>query len=251
MKENEYLEIEHNGKLLLPSESENKNRRDFLSKKTNEQILKRVKWILIIAVIIVLYFSYDRIVLFFFDMLKQSPTMYNQYLYLESEVQNSTITGIYFISILAALFFLVLPSELIFIHFLSADSYGAGTIIILTLLGCLTGLSINYFFGRFVGEGILKLIFKKKFEIYKKRIEDYGGYVLLFGNIFPGPIEVLAVFYGGFKFDYLKFLYLSLIGRCIKYGLLFIAFYFYWDQITFFYDSFLENLLILKNLYLY
>ena len=183
-------------------------------------------------------------------MLKLHPTIYNYYLLMESQIQNNTLKGLFFVSIFGSLFFLVLPSEALFIYYLSSTNHGAGTIMILTLIGCLIGFTINYFAGRILGERLVRILFKKNFEKYKEKINEYGGYVLLIGAILPGPIEVLAVFFGAFKFGYIRYIYLIFIGRFIKYALLFIAFIFFWDQIMGYYHNLIDSILILKNLYI-
>ena len=107
------------------------------------------------------------------------------------------------------------------------------------VFGNLLGLIFNYGFGRIMGERVLIFIFKeKKFFSYQEKINNYGGYILLFGNIFPGPFEILSVFYGGFKYKFSYYLFLAMVGRLIKYTALFIAFYFYWPQIIFYWTNF-------------
>jgi membrane protein YqaA with SNARE-associated domain len=106
-------------------------------------------------------------------------------------------------------------------------------------------------FGRILGERIIMWMFsEKKFYDYKDKIDRLGGIVLFFGNILPGPIELLAVFYGGFKYDFTRYLYLTLIGRLIKFVLIFLAFFFFWDQLVLYYEGLLDNFLIIKDLYL-
>ena len=102
-------------------------------------------------------------------------------------------------------------------------------------LGNLFGLVINYFIGRTLGQNLVEKMFKKNHSKYEKRIEKYGGYVLFFGNIIPGPIELLTVFYGSFKYDFSRYIKICFFARLIKYIILFTIFLFYWDSITLFY----------------
>ncbi|MFW6286206.1 MAG: YqaA family protein [Nanoarchaeota archaeon] len=250
MKKADYLEIEDNEKLILPSELENQKIKKRLKSTRKSLILKRLKWIFIIFMIFILYLFYEQIYLYLINIIKGHPTIYNYYLIIESEIQNNTLRGLFFVSILGSLFFIVLPSEALFIYYLNSTDYGAGTIMVLTLLGCIVGFTINYFAGRILGERIVKLLFRKNYPEYKKKIEKYGGYVLVIGGIVPGPIEALAVFYGAFKFGFFRYIYLIFIGRFIKYLILLFFFVFYWEEFIVFYDIFIDNVLILKELYI-
>lgn len=230
-----YLQIsEDENKIELPSDISRKKRK---SREKKTKFFKKFKWPFIISLLIVAYLFYQPFVLFILNILKSNPTTYNYYLTVESNILNKTLLGLFFISILGSLFFLILPSEAIFLYYLNSTSYFFGFTILVTVIGSLVGLTFNYFFGFALGERVLMFLFKKNFFKYKEKIEKYGGLVLFFGNILPGPIEVLAVFYGSFKFDYKRFLFLAMMGRLIKYIILFIAFFFFWDQITFYYNS--------------
>lgn len=246
-----YIEIDsRSSRLVLPSQQIQKNKKKIKSKKRQEKNAKHIKWTLIIILVVLLYLFYDKIILYLLGILQKNPTIYSYYLTIENEISNNTLKGLFFVSVLGSLFFLVLPSEALFIYYLNATSYNPLIIFLLTVTGCMVGLSFNYFFGRILGDRIIRFLFKKNYEKYKEKIDKYGGKVLLVGNIFPGPIEVLAVFYGGFKFSYARFVYLSLVGRAIKYMLLFLAFTFFWHDIMLYYNGFIDNFLILKGLYL-
>lgn len=234
MSENKeyYFEVnENSGKIKLPSEiaSEKKQK-----SKKNQKYFKSFKYFSIGFIIMTVYFFYEPVILYLLNLLKSNPTTYNYYSMIESNILNRTLPGLFFVSILGSLFFLVLPSEAIFIYYLSSTDYLFLFIILFTILGSLVGLTFNYFFGLVLGEKVIRFLFKKNFWKYKEKIEKYGGVVLFFGNIFPGPIEVLAIFYGSFKFNYKRFIFLVFMGRLIKYTILFLAFFFFWDQITYF-----------------
>ncbi len=241
----EYYEISENENTLkfpkdmtLPSEREHikKKRKKVLNKR-----LKPFKYGTIILIIFLIYLFYNTILEIFFDYLARNPTLYSTYLYIESQITNLTLTGLFFFSILSTLFFLILPSEATFLYYIDVTNHFFLLIILFCIIGNAVGMTINYLFGRVLGEKILIKMFKEKdFYKYKDVIERYGGYMLFFGNIFPGPIEFIAVFYGGFKFEYKKYIYLAMMGRLIKYTILFLAYTFYWDQITFYYNGVLE-----------
>lgn len=236
--ENYYIEFEEDEKTIeIPYHFEKKKTKK--SKVTKEKS-KKLKWIIILSLCFILYLSYDQIMFYFLSILQKSPTFYKHYLYIQSNIVNQTLIGLFFSSIFGAIFFLVLPSEALFVYFLNSTQHFPIIIIVIMIFGNLTGLIFNYFFGRMLGEKVLKWIFKKKFENYKEKVLHYGGVILFIGNIFPGPIEVLSVFFGGFKFNFTRYLFLAFMGRLIKYIILFLLFIFFWDQIINYYDSFFK-----------
>ena len=183
------------------------------------------------------------------EILKSNPTIYSYYLAIESEIANNTIFGVFYVAIFGSLFFLALPSEALFIYFLDSTAYPAFVILLLMVLGNVCGLIVNYFFGRLLGERVVSKIFSSNFEKYQEKINSKGGIILLIGNIFPGPIEVLAVFFGSFKFPLGTYIYLVFMGRLIKYIILFVLFTFYWDSITFFYEDILHEFANIQHIY--
>lgn len=204
---------------------------------------KVIKWLYILLLIFIIYMFYHKITSTIMDYFNSNPSIYNNFLYFSSQIKNSTLAGLFYISILGAIFFLAIPMEAIFIYYLSSTFHSTFFIISIIVLGSIIGLTINYFIGWILGDKVLKKFFEKEnYDKYKNYITKYGGFVLVIGNIIPSPIEPLTLLYGSFNYSYKKFLILCLIGRIIKYTLLFIAFYFFWDQLTFLYEDLLQKL---------
>jgi membrane protein YqaA with SNARE-associated domain len=241
-----YVEIDDrsaDNKIVLPSELDRMQ-----AAKPRNPYIKYIKWTIIILIVLYLYFNFHVVKGYFFDILKQNPTIYSYYLYMEAHIANATYIGLFFVSILGSLFFLALPSEMLFIYYLGFSDHFFPVLIVLMIAGNLVGLFINYAFGWVLGERFLLWMFKeKKFWQYKDRVDRYGGYLLFIGNILPGPIEVLVLFYGGFKFNLKRYMFLCFMGRLTKYIILFIAYYFFWDQILLFYEGYIENLLFWRE----
>ena len=240
MSKEYYVELndENSSKLKIPSDKEKiRKHKPRLTKKDKNKI----KWWFIILGIVLIYLFYDLILSAILDLLKSNPTIYKYYLGIEYEISNNTLKGLFFVAIFGSVFFLALPSEALFIYFLDSTTYPSLFVIIIMLLGNATGLTFNYFFGRILGERVIERMFKKNFEKYRERIDRYGGVVLFLGNIFPGPVEALTVFYGSFKFGYGRYIYLCLMGRIIKYTILFLLYVFYWDQLIIAYDDIVEG----------
>jgi membrane protein YqaA with SNARE-associated domain len=249
MRKKPYLDFENQGKIELPSS----RKRVYRRKKqifTNEQnYYFFLKWWIIIFLILIIYIFYNQIIFYFLSILKSNPTLYSNYLYIENHIKNSTFLGLFIVSILGSLFFLTLPSEALLIYYLSTTNHFFIYIITILIFGNLIGLILNYFFGLILGRGLTSLLFKNKFLDYQRKIHRYGGVILFIGNILPGPIEFLAVFYGTFRFPFLRYVYLCFMGRLFKYIIIFLLYIFFWDQIINLYSIIIENFLILKDLY--
>lgn len=236
----DYLEIDsENDKLILPSEKIRKKK----DKKKNKNSIKNIKWFLYIIFFILLYIAYEPISNILFSYIKSNPTIYTYYLFFEYQISSVTYFGVFFVNILASVFFLILPSEALFIYYLSSTQYFIALLILLSVTGNVVGMTINYLFGRLLGQKLLKYLFtEEKFFKYKEKIDQYGGMLLVIGNIIPGPIELISVFFGGFKFNYKQYVYFVIIGRTIKYLLIFLAYLLFWDQILLYYSSSMEIL---------
>lgn len=236
MGNNDYLEIGDDNKVkdsfILPS------KREEIKKKKLKKLspyLKTFKYSIYISIGLLIYIFYQPMILYFSSLLKSNPTIYSYFLFVKLQIVNNTLLGLFFASVLGSIFFLALPSEAIFIYFLDSTNYNFLFIILIMVIGNIIGLLFNYGFGRIMGERVLRFIFKeKKFFSYQEKIDKYGGLIIFFGNIFPGPVEIFSVFYGGFKYNLKQYLFLSFMGRLIKYVLLFLAFKFYWIEITYY-----------------
>ena len=238
MSEDYYVEISEEGRaedvnLQLPSEISAK-KKEIRTKRAKS--LKKYKWPVIVFFGIIAYLFYEPFVFWVLSLLKSNPTTYSYYLMVESNILNKTLLGLLFVSTLGSLFFLVLPSEAVFLYYLSSTDYWFVWIIGFSVLGSLVAFLFNYLFGFVLGERVVRFLFRKNFWNYKEKIEKWGGIVLFFGAIFPGPLEVLSIFYGVFKFSLKRYLFLIAFGRFIKYVILFVAYYFFWDSIMYWWN---------------
>ncbi len=253
-----YIEIEdpHDEiEIILPSESKNKVIRD-RKRGSNKRIVNNygkksfsLKWPMILLFVGLVYLFYEPMLGYIMDILKANPTVYSYYLHFESEIANNSLRGMMYTASLGSLFFLAIPSEALFIYFLDLKNYPGVVILILMTAGNVFGLIFNYLVGRLLGERFVAKLFSKNFDKYQDKINKNGGLILLIGNIIPGPIELLTVFYGSFKFPLSRYIYLVFIGRLVKYIILFILFTFYWDSITLFYDDIIFEFSNIKDIY--
>lgn len=85
--------------LVLPSERKgSKPQKRFYQSKL-------FKWSLIGLLISLIYVFYSPVIGFFFDLLKMNPSLYEQYLYIEQEISNNTLKGLFYVAVLGSVFF--------------------------------------------------------------------------------------------------------------------------------------------------
>ncbi len=168
-----------------------------------------------ISVVIYLFFK-DQMI----SLLKVNPYVWNTYNHLALNIGKNTWLGMLYMSVAGGLFFLPLSADVVFLYYM-ALGMNPFLVIVISIIGGLLGHTIDYFVGRVIGAFFLRRFMKEKFSKYAKSIENWGAFLLIPGNIFPIPMDILSVFYGAFKFSFRKFFWLTLIGKTIK----FILFY--------------------------
>jgi len=133
---------------------------------------------------------------------------------------------LFFIAFLSATVF-PLGSEALLLYDLTTD-LNVYLLFIVATVGNTIGSIVNYYIG-LKGEKFLarKKILKKEKVIKTKRIFDkYGGYTLLFSwvPIIGDPITIVA---GMLRYNFRKFLYLTLISKGIRYVFVIASYYLY------------------------
>ena len=195
------------------------------TKEKTKQLI--IKLCIIGLIIIGLYLLFLWLKPYFFEFLKSHPTLNAIYEHITFHMANWTYLGLFYLSFLGSLFFLPIPAEATIIQYIHLNK----SIILITLIstiGGVLGLLFNYFCGRLVGEKALKYFLKDNYEKMKGWVEKYGAFFLLIGAIFPSPLELVCLIYGGVKYSFKKFIIYTTIGRVIKVLML----YFLLDWIT-------------------
>jgi len=133
---------------------------------------------------------------------------------------------LFFIAFLSATVF-PLGSEALLLYDLSID-LNIYILFLVATVGNTIGSIVNYYIG-LKGEKFLarKKILKKEKVIKTKRFFDkYGGYTLLFSwvPIIGDPITIVA---GMLRYDFKKFIYLTLISKGIRYIFVIASYYLY------------------------
>jgi len=173
--------------------------------------------VLALASVVIYFFFKEQMI----SILKMNPYVWWTYNHLADNIGKNTLLGLFYMSLAGALFFIPFNSDIVFFYYLTLN-INPFLIIFISIIGGVLGHIIDYLFGRLVGVFLLKKFMKENFEKYSKKIENWGAFLLVPGNILPIPMDILSVFYGAFKFNFKKFFWLTLIAKTIK----FILFYF-------------------------
>jgi membrane protein DedA with SNARE-associated domain len=194
----------------------------FLILRKKEPRKKFFVFIFIVAIMFCTYFFKDYIL----DFLKGIPIVWTLVGPIVSQVEKGNLLGLYCLTALGSLFFISIPSELSMLYYLSLG-HNPVWVIIITVLGNLTGLSFDYLFGRIFGEGLIRFFIKNKFDVLKGLFDKIGGGVIVAGNIIPYGTEILALTVGSMKYKFKKYIIYAAIGITIKFcGVFFLKQYF-------------------------
>lgn len=189
----------------------------FLLRK-NKFSKKFFMFIITVIALTTVYLYRNTIILF----LKDIPFVWNIINPFVNEVSNGTLLGLIYLTSFGALFFISIPVEISFIYYLTLG-HNPLILILVAVSGSLVGLSMNYVIGLLFGEKVFKYLLKNKFDNFKESINKYGGAIILFGNLIPFPSELFSAVLGSVRYNFRKFLIYTLIGRTIKFSMIFFA----------------------------
>ena len=205
----------------------------FFKGLSNFQVLftspKRLKIFFILFLALLVYFLYQPLLSMFYKYLFQYPSFAALFSDISREWLNRTLKGLFIMGFFGTFFLISFPSELIFFQYIETSTNLIIIIVTLTLANTLA-MILNYGFGKIIGASLLKFLLKDKFEKYQNLTLSYGTFILVFGNVFVGPIEVLAVMFGASGYNFKKYLYIVIICRVLKY-LSLIILYVYFPQV--------------------
>ncbi|MCH8520191.1 MAG: VTT domain-containing protein [Nanoarchaeota archaeon] len=166
------------------------------------------------------------------EFLYKHPTSASWFASIQIEWLTRSLKGLFLMGFFGSLFFISLPTELVFVQYLDTSNHIIIIILVIVLANVLA-MILNYILGFILGRTLLRLWLRDRFDSYQDTISYWGGIILLIGNILPSPIELVALVYGASKFPLTKYIYLVAIGRTIRYIILLYLFYSYPHIISF------------------
>ena len=193
---------------------------------------KITKILFIVVVVLLLLFFYQPILNVFMEFLYKHPTSASWFASIQIEWLTRSLQGLFLMGFFGSLFFISLPTELVFIQYLDTSNHIIIIISVIVLANILA-MILNYIIGFILGRTLLRLWLKDRFDSYQETVFYWGGPILLIGNILPSPIELVALVYGASKYPLRKYIYLVGIGRTVRYMILLYLMFSYPQIISF------------------
>lgn len=205
-----------------------------VKEKTKEIALKLFILAIIILVLWLLFlFLKPHLIAF----LERHPWLNRIYEHIIYQITRKTYLGLLYASFFGAIFFITVPLEIIILYYISLGKsiYFIG---IITLIGGVFGLFMNYLIGILFGEKAMKFMLKDSYTKMKGWVDRFGGFFLVIGSALPSPIEVACLVFGATRYSIKKFFIYNAIGRVMK----IIALYFLADWLLKIAIPYIQNL---------
>ncbi len=145
--------------------------------------------------------------------------------HITGNIANLSLLGGLYASFFGSLFFVPLPSEVVYLGFLRAGQ-SVFLMTILFLVGIVLAYWLNYQIGFVLSGPSKKIIGAKTFYKTKIMFNKYGPWGIFIFNVTPLPSPILCTILGVFNYNRRKFWIYTLLGEAIKFGALAIG-YFY------------------------
>ena len=115
------------------------------------------------------------------------------------------------------LFFLLMPVEAL-VPIYQLEGHAGATLIIIAVSTAIAGEVIDYCIGRAVSHRVIhNMIGEMLYDRFKGSIEKWGGWAILFFNLFPLSSSVLSLVAGMMRYSARRALLYSLAGLTLKY----------------------------------
>jgi len=128
--------------------------------RQNKYIRKIVFYACIILLLWVIYLIAKEPVV---NILKKNAISWAIFTHISQQITEKTYLGLYYAALTGSLVFAILPIEIISIYYF-AQGYNAFLVIIISVAGMITGLTIDYLIGYVFGAKILKYFMKGKYQ---------------------------------------------------------------------------------------
>ena len=115
------------------------------------------------------------------------------------------------------LFFLLMPVEAL-VPIYQAEGHAGTTLILIAVSTAIVAEIIDYCIGRAISDRVIyDLIGEKRYLRFKNSIDKWGGWAILFFNLFPLSSSVLSLVAGMMRYSARRALMYSVAGLTLKY----------------------------------
>ena len=175
--------------------------------------------IILFILIILALFLIGHFRQYFIDLLQQWPMAWSLYKHAISQIEGRTLLGLFYANFFGGLFFVFLPVEIIYVYYTLLD-HNDLIIFLVSMVGIMLGMAINYGVGRILGSTVLKFALRKKFDWLTNLNDKYSAWIIVIGNAVIFPAQLYALIVGVTKYPFKKYMLYTALGRTIKYVLL-------------------------------
>ncbi|RLG11930.1 hypothetical protein DRN73_04035 [Candidatus Pacearchaeota archaeon] len=175
--------------------------------------------LLFIGIILYYYFALSKIDNFFINSIN---FIINN---IKTQITQLTALGAFYTTLFGGLFFIPLPTEILFFAFLKKGVMPFALVLIY-VLGFTISFTFNYLVGTKLSNISKKIIRPKKFYKIKVAVNKYGMATVFAFNVLPLPAQPLSAVLGVFKYNKTKFYIAFILGQLIKFSIIALA-YFY------------------------
>ncbi len=138
--------------------------------------------------------------------------------------QSPGLTSFALIHFAGYLFFLLMPVEAL-VPVYQGEGHAGATLIVIAVCTAIAAQLIDYGIGRSVKEGsIHELIGEQRYVRFKRTIDKWGGWAILFFNLFPLSSPNMLLVAGISRYDPRRAFLYSAIGLTVKYAAIVYAF---------------------------
>lgn len=170
--------------------------------------------IAVISLLYLLYLTYqDQLI----ALLQKNAFVWAVVSHITAQIAGRTFLGFLYATFFGSLFFITLPLELLFLYYYSLDTFSPLLLVGIAVGAITLGLSLDYFFGRLLGERALRFFIRDDYDRFHKLLEKWGALIIFVGSLVVFPIQIVAVVIGAGEFSFKKFFFAALLGTLLKY----------------------------------
>ena len=132
--------------------------------------------------------------------------------------QSPGLTSYAVIHFAGYLFFLLMPVEAL-VPIYQSEGHAGSTLVLIAVVTAIMAQVIDYGIGRFVSTRVIHdLIGRARYERFEAKIDKWGGFAILFFNLFPLSSPNMLLVAGMVRFSARRAFFFSFLGLTLKYS---------------------------------
>ena len=132
--------------------------------------------------------------------------------------QSPGLTSYALIHFAGYLFFLLMPVEAL-VPIYQSEGHAGSTLVLIAVVTAIMAQVIDYGIGRFVSTRVIHdLIGRARYERFEAKIDKWGGFAILFFNLFPLSSPNMLLVAGMVRFSARRAFFFSFLGLTLKYS---------------------------------